>query len=233
MLRPIANGASIIVAGDLPATLREALTRQIPAIGARRIGFIRLSEVEGLPGADERDRFDGGVLIAPGRHRENCWPIAERFASLIRPGGRFLLVIGDVFDETAPVLTPDALPRQPMAMLSRLRLDEVSLVAASGMRLLVQSAMMASARASLGGSTLGGMARIAYAMILATFSAGLNLPGLYRRSASGALQCSSIFLVLHSVSADADDTGAKSSDAFVRPPPPAAGAAAEASVFRL
>jgi hypothetical protein len=227
------NGASTIVAGDLPATLREDLVRKMSAMGARRIGCITLSEVEGLPGSAERDRFDCGVLIVPARYRENCWPIAERLASRIRPGGRFIVAIGDAFDESAPALTADALPRQPLSMLSRLRLEEASFVAASATRASIQSAMMASARASLGGSARGAVARLANAAILATFSAGLNVVAFRRRSASGVAQCSSIFLLLRVMPPGADAAASKASDADTGTAEPAACGDGGSPVFRL
>jgi hypothetical protein len=206
-LARIADAASVLFVGELPAELREGLTLKARALGARRVNCAALREFAGAPDrvdSNELEGFDVCVLILPSSRLGDCWRIAQAYGSALSADGRILVAIGDVFQEAVRALIPEALAPPPTDLMRAWRIDDFGFTPASDARLLTQSAMMESARSSLGGGLLAALAGIARAGALAALSAAFNWRALRQTAAVRPAQCSSVFLTLRRQPTTAD-----------------------------
>jgi hypothetical protein len=207
----MAKGSSALLVGALPAALREGLDPKARTLGAREVAFAPLDEFGSSPqGGEALRRFDLCALVLPSARLADCWRIIETCGSALRADGRMLVAIGDVFEEAAPILTPDAIPVPPAALMRGWRIEAIGFTPASGARILIQSAMMEAARSSLGGGRAGALAAIARAAALAALSAAFNWRALRRSGVVRSGECSSVFLNLRRAPEAAGSVGAAS-----------------------
>ena len=195
----ISQGASVVVVGDLPARLRDAISLWLMASGARRVSHTALRQIDRLAdliAANPQDRFDVCVLLLSQENRGDGWPKVEQSNCLVRPAGRILLVVGDIFEEDLGSFDPGELSRLPISAPSGLRLEDFHVVPAGRARLRTQSLMMDFARSSVGDGLGRRLLSAAGAAALAAVSLGLNLGAILRSNACGRGGCSSVFLTL-------------------------------------
>ena len=205
----LASASSALFIGEFPAALREGLERKARRLGAGAVAFAPLKAFERAPpDAGELRRPDFCVLVLPSSRLADCWRVIEACRSVLDADGRMLVAIGDVFEEAAPALTPDALPLPPSALGLMWRLEDVGFTPANPARLLIQSAMMESARSSLGGGLVGPLAALARAAALAALGAAFNWRALRHSGAARSAQCSSVFLTLRRRPEAAESAGA-------------------------
>ena len=194
----ILDAKSIVIVSDVPAMLHQRINQLTQAAGAKRVVHIALQDIRAMIDravSDPEDQFDTGVLIVSNPDRENCEGAVQRIADVIRPPGRIMLVVGDFGEPSVRPFGPEALTTL-LGYESHLQVEDISIVRATAGRLIVQSAMMARARAAFGGGVIRGFLVMASAAMLAIVSVGLNIRALLSRDASGQARCSSAFLTL-------------------------------------
>jgi hypothetical protein len=197
-LKQMADGASIIIVGDIPAMLRRPIELRAQSYGARRVHHVDLRKINVLIGqsaTNRQERFEACVLMLSPRGLKAHAAIVEQLVPIIQPAGRLLLAIGDLFEEASRSFSPDRLALLPISTASGLQVEEFRIVGANPGRLLIQSTMMALARSSHGGG-LRNLPKIAKAAMLVIVSAALNVGALLRSQPSEQAQCSSVALTL-------------------------------------
>jgi hypothetical protein len=194
-LTEIAEGASVLIVADVPATIRGWLERVAARAGAASVTFLRTDSFE-TEEADPAPRrvFDSCLVLVPDLEPGDGMSAASNAATLVTAGGILLVAIGRIFLED-----PSALHGTSAATGIGLTGDGFSLVgrqkiARGMMRARVQDSMIWHARTSVHQRSFAALLSLGAAAGLAAISLGCNfLVDRGKGSTSG--DASSIFLI--------------------------------------